>query len=246
MGQQVPILNRSIDVLEAIADQRRVNAKSLWMDLGMSPATCYRILKTLCDKRWLVKEADGDYRVAFSISRLGDTASRLARVIAQLHGPLEALSQGTGMGAKVSVRQGLQALVIARYDSPSRKPLLSGAYHPIQAGSTGAVFVWSAGEEERRDLLALPGMPRERLERQLRELEETGAACDQGETTPDISSLSCPLPLPDLDQNGALTLFGSLEPRGDDRLRQIRDALLNTARHLGRGLDTQSSSFRSV
>lgn len=246
MAQEVPILKRAIDLLDAIADQRKVNAKSLWMDLGMPSATCYRLLNTFCEKGWLVKEADGDYRVAFSLSRMGDVASRMARVIAQLRAPLEDLSGATGMGAKVSVRQALQALVIARYDPPSRKPLLSGAYHPIQDGSTGAVFLWSVGREERRHLLTLADSQRERLERQFRELEKTGAASDHGETAPDILSLSCPLPLPDLDQSGALTLYGSLEPLDSDRLTQRRNMLLKAAGNLGRGLSGPSSSPSSA
>lgn len=211
--QRIPILNRTLRLLEAVTLRGRASAKQLSIDLGIPPATCYRILNTLADAHWLLRDSLGDYRLSFGISRLGGLAADLARFFAVSHPVLRELTEATGVSSKISVREGDDWLILARFEQPDATAIfkLAGSRDCIVMGSVGAVLVYRLADEEIRQILREhPGTVKSEaaIFDRVACCREHGYATDFGATNPNIHAVSIPMSLPFEEESGAITLFG--------------------------------------
>lgn len=213
----VPVLRKAIRVFEAVAQgSGNTTAKQLAGALRIAPTTCYRILQSFVAAGWLRPGAGGTFELSFGLVPLLRPLLRHELLIETLREPLAQLARTTGLTAKVTVRQGDDAVTLAAAPSPRPHAIASrvGAVVSLAIGSSGAAFLGALPDAEvARILDAAPPevwkfQKREDVLRRVREVRKLGCCYDGGSYQPGIHTLSAPLCVHGHEVAGAITLLG--------------------------------------
>lgn len=213
----VPVLCKAIRVFEAVAQSPGdATTKSLASTLGVSPTTCYRILQSFVAEGWLRPRGNGAFELSFGLVPLLRPLLRHEILIGTVREPLAVLARTTGLTAKLTVRQGGDAVTIHSASSPKGTAITSrvGSVVSLAIGSSGAMFLSACSDDEVNDLLE--GAPSEvwRFQKRadvlqrVREARRQGACFDRGSYQAQINTLSAPLYGPGDEMIGAITLLG--------------------------------------
>lgn len=213
----VPVLCKAIRVFAAVAHSRGgVTTKELAVSLGISPTTCYRILKSFVAEGWLSARRDGTFELSFALVPLLRPLLHHEVLIETVAEPLRQLAAATGLTAKITVRQGDDAVTLFSASSPKSTAITSrvGSVVSLAIGSSGAALLSALPDSEIAALLdrAPPEVwqlqDRADVQRRLREARREGCCYDHGSFQPHIHTLSAPLVVADRAITAALTLLG--------------------------------------
>lgn len=208
---QIPVLRRAISLLESLAQREPLSAKALSVELGIAPATCYRILCTFAAVRWVRRDAHGGYHLSQALGLVGGLARRMGIVLPRLAEPMRRLAELTRLSVKVTVREGAEWLIIARHELPKdvSVSLRVGMRSPVYIGSVGAALLANEDDAQiHRLLLDVKPAVAKATWRRLRFCRLRHYAMDLGETHPSIHALSVPLDLGFPDSPASITVFG--------------------------------------
>lgn len=213
----IPILEKTVAVVNALASSPEgASAKSLSLGLNIPPATCYRILRTLGNHNWIRADGDGQYRIAFGLAALSRAYSGTEQILRRLASPLRALSEATGLSAKITLREGDQAVTAMRVESRHPNAITSkvgSKMHLAQAGAAGTVLLSALAAEEIGAILrtAPPECWSKGSEALFRKdilrVRKEGISRALGKYHPSIHAISVPLAFPS-GQTAALAVFG--------------------------------------
>jgi DNA-binding IclR family transcriptional regulator len=151
----VPALRNAIRVLEAVAAEGVLKSSpQIARHLRLSPSSCYRILQTLQAADWVRATDDGGYEVSFGLLPLARPLLAWDRATRAIQTDLDRLAGETNLSVKVSARQGLQQITIARAESPQHMAPLgrTGSRFPVVWGSSGAALLTDASSAELKAL----------------------------------------------------------------------------------------------
>lgn len=213
----VPVLGKAIDVLEAVAQANgKLTTKALSAALRISPTTCYRILQSFVGKGWLRPGANGTFELSFGLVPLLRPLLRHELLIETVREPLAQLARTTGLTAKLTVRQGDDAVTLYSANSPKGTAITSrvGSVVSLAIGSSGATFLAAVSDEEVARVLGdAPNevwrfQKREDVLRRVRDIRRQGCGFDGGSYQPHINTLSAPLYGPERELVGVVTLLG--------------------------------------
>ena len=213
----VPVLCKAIGVLEAVAQANgAVTTKSLATTLRISPTTCYRILQSFVAAGWLRQGANGTFELSFGLVPLLRPLLRHELLVETVREPLAHLAKTTGLTAKLTVRQGDDAVTLHSANSPKGTAITSrvGSVVSLTIGSSGATFLAAASDDDVTRVLedAPPEVwrfqKREDVLRRVRESRRQGCCFDNGSYQPHINTLSAPLYGPARELVGVVTLLG--------------------------------------
>lgn len=213
----VPVLCKAIRVFEAVAQgSGDATTKSLSASLRISPSTCYRILQSFVAKGWLRQRVGGAFVLSFGLVPLLRPLLRHELLIETVREPMARLTTMTGLTAKLTVRQGDDAVTIFCVPSPRAHAIASrvGGIVSLAIGSSGASFLGALSDREvGRILDAAPAeawkfQKREIVLRRVREVRKLGCCYDGGSFQPHIHTLSAPLCAQASEIAGVITLLG--------------------------------------
>ena len=213
----VPVLRKAIDVLEAVAQGNgSATTKSLATTLRISPTTCYRILQSFVSKGWLRPAANGSFELSFGLVPLLRPLLRHELLIETVREPLAQLARATSLTAKLTVRQGDDAVTIHSANSPKGTAITSrvGSVVSLAIGSSGAAFLAAISDDEvTRVLEDAPAdvwrfQKREDVLRRVREMRRQGCCFDSGSYQPHIYTLSAAVYGHERELVGVVTLLG--------------------------------------
>jgi DNA-binding IclR family transcriptional regulator len=184
--------------------------------LNISQSTCYRILQTYVAAGWLRPRESGTFELSFGLVPLLRPLLRHEVLIEAVRDPLAQLAKTTGMTAKLTVRQGDDAVTIYSAQSPRPHAIASrvGAIVSLAIGSSGASYLGDLPDEEvARILNAAPAeawkfQKPEAVMKRIREGRKLGYYSDNGSYQPNIHTLSAPLYSQDHESVGAISLLG--------------------------------------
>ena len=140
------VLDKSVRILEVLADGRRRTLGELVADTGQPRATCHRLAHALQahglthlgeDDRWELGDRLGELAGAIGGPGLATVASA----------PLHRLVEQTGESAQLYVARGGQRVCVITVESPQslRTIVPVGAVLPLDRGSAGQVLSGRAG-----------------------------------------------------------------------------------------------------
>lgn len=213
----VPVLGNALRVFAAVAQSRgELTTRALAENLGLPTSTCYRILQTFVAEGWLRLSPGGGVDLAFGLVPLLERLRPQELLIEWVRAPLARLAQRTGLTAKLSVRQGDEAVTI--YCAPSTRltALTShvGATSSLAIGSSGAALLAASPDAEVEALLARAPAGAWKFQtpadcwRRVREARATGGCFDGGSYQPHVHTVSAVLPPHDGVAPAALTILG--------------------------------------
>jgi len=155
----VAVLDKSVRILEVLADGRRRNLSQLVGDTGQPRATCHRLLHALQAHGLTHLGADERWELG---ARLGELAGAVGGpgLAASAAEPLHRLVEETGESAQLYVARAGQRVCVAAVESPRslRTIVPVGATLPLDRGSAGQVLSlvpavlrrgWAESVEER-------------------------------------------------------------------------------------------------
>jgi DNA-binding IclR family transcriptional regulator len=213
----VPVLRKALRVLAAVAqDSGNATTKNLAATLKISPTTCYRILQSFVADGWLRPGAGGTFELSIGLVPLLRPLLRHELLIETVRDPLAQLARTTGLTAKLTVRQGDNAVTLYSAQSPKGTAIVSrvGSSASLAIGSSGATFLAALGDAEVTHLLE--GAPeevwrfqkREDVLRRVRDARRHGCCFDAGSYQPHLHTLSAPMRGPANELMGVITLLG--------------------------------------
>ena len=217
VAHTVPVLRKAVRVIEAVAQgSGSATTKSLAGSLGISPTTCYRILQSFVAEGWLRPSTGGSFELSFGLVPLLRPLFRHELLIETVREPLAQLARTTGLTAKLTVRQGDDAVTIYSAHSPKGTAITSrvGSVVSLAIGSSGATFLAPRGDDEvARALEHAPAevwrfQKREDVLRRVREARRQGCCFDGGSYQPHINTLSSPVYGQERELVGVITLLG--------------------------------------
>ena len=236
IAHTVPVLCKAIHVLKAVAQNPGdATTKSLAFTLHISPTTCYRILQSFMAEGWLRPGAGGTFELSIGLVPLLRPLLRHEILVDTVREPLAALARTTGLTAKLTVRQGNDAVTIHSANSPRGTAITSrvGSVVSLAIGSSGAMFLRACSDDEvNRVLESAPAdvwsfQKRADVLQRVREARREGVCFDHGSYQAHINTLSVPLFGPGKDMIAVITLLGF--PQDFDI--KVRPALIHELKH---------------
>lgn len=214
----VPVLRKALAVLHAVASADGPSTtKAIAATLGLSPSTTYRILRTYLAENWLRATGEGGHKLSFGLLPIVEPLIVPEVLTKVARKPLAELAAKTGLLAKLSVREGDQAVTVFRAGRPPPGGLLrSGDSVHLVVGAAGSALLWGLAPELRRALVAKAPKECWRLQRpadvtrRLRMLAAAGHCLASGGFHPEIAALSAPLRGPGGRVVAAVTLVGTI------------------------------------
>lgn len=215
----IPVLRKAVALLREIAAGGETTTKALAQQTGVPHTTTYRVLQTLMAEDWVRPVAGGRHELSFGLLPLLQPLVRHELLVETVRPMLSALAADTGLAAKLSVRQGVQAVALLRAESPRETSVsvrVGAAFH-LCLGSSGAALLSELRPEERRSLIErAPKSCWEHqtpadVEARVAECRRTGVCGDFGGFQPHVHALSSALRGREGEIVGAITIVGFVQ-----------------------------------
>jgi DNA-binding IclR family transcriptional regulator len=142
----VPALVKAIALIEAIASEPGHSSAQLARSCNVAAATCFRIIHTFQQARWIRQTGNGGWELAAGLMPLL-RALRQDQSLCDLVRPhLVRLVAQTGISAKCSIRDGMNQVVILTHNANKPFTVNGGidTSFPIVNGSSGAALLLDA------------------------------------------------------------------------------------------------------
>lgn len=138
-------LNRTLDVIELIADHRGIGVREIAQASGLPPATVHRIVAALVKRGYLNKDRRTHrYALSPKFMILGDRVQQQMDIVAIARPHLEALMSATRENANLCIRDGHKIIYIDQVGSPEHNLQIFtklGGSAPLYASGVGKVFL---------------------------------------------------------------------------------------------------------
>ena len=155
----VTVVDRTLTVLEALADRPDVGVTDLANQLGLTKSLVFRLLHTLEARGFVAKDPDrSTYTLGYRLLYLGARTEQQKRLLAVANPVLDDLCRAADENINLLVREGLSCLCAATRESshPVRLFAQVGRRGPLHAGGASVVLLAYAPEAVRKAVLAGP------------------------------------------------------------------------------------------
>lgn len=213
----VPVLCKALRVFEFVAKSAGgVTTKEVAVSLGISHTTSYRVLQSFVAQGWLSAKRGGMFELSFALVPMLRPLLHHELLIETVKEPLRQLAVTTGLTAKLTVRQGDDAVTLVSAPSPKSTAITSrvGSVVSLAIGSSGAALLSALPDAEVGQILDKAAdevwrlQDRADVQRRIREARKDGVCFDHGSFQPHIHTLSAPLVVAERGMVAAITLLG--------------------------------------
>jgi DNA-binding IclR family transcriptional regulator len=245
----VQSVERAAAILRLLAEQDEpIGLTQIASALGLAKGTAHGIVRTLQDVGFVDQvEANGRYRVATEVFRLGWTKLDPNELRSKALNWTDALAARTGESARVAAFRGGRAEVahhVFRADGGTQV-LVTGSVVPLHASALGKVLLaFDPGAARSVIKGELPVLTtrtitdRIVLQRELAAIRDLGWAGSIGEVEPGVAGIAAPI----RDRGGyviaVVGIEGSVDRVCDDKLR-LRTALITQVVRAGRSISRE-------
>lgn len=157
MNNTVPSVSSAIQILESLADSPQgVPQVVLSTSLGLSSSTCYRILQSLAEHGWVVKEGRGLWHLGPGLLPVAAGLSETVVDLEHCRAVIHRVARERDIACKISVRRGLEQVVVARAEPSSTVQMTGreGGTFPVAEGSSGAALLCDLPDAKAEALFA--------------------------------------------------------------------------------------------
>jgi DNA-binding IclR family transcriptional regulator len=213
----IPAVCKAMELLRLLAEEQgESTTKALALRLGVPRTTCYRLLRSLIAQDWVRPLPGGGHAVSVGLLPVLQPLREVEDLAGVVQPVLDELALRSGLTAKVSVRQGDEAVTVARCESPQATSVAVriGASFQLALGSSGAVLLSGLSRPEVEDVLerAPEGcwshQERADVDNRLARLQAQGWCADLGTYRPSCHAISAPLHNARGEVVAAMTIIG--------------------------------------
>ncbi len=237
----VPILHKTVRLLAILAGNCEPRSiQQLANAAGMATTSCFRVLSTLEQERWIIRPGAGHvgYRLGMGLLPLLASLRNHQRLFERSGPGLQRLADHTGMGVKLSIREGAEAVTVQRAEPADAVAVTNpvGSRFGVVLGSTGAALL--AGLDaatlsrviERSPAEAWRRQTPDDLRRRVHHCVDQGYCFDRGSYHPQLGGLSAPIRHPELSL--AVTITGMLSDLEEIKVEETLVLLCAVQREL--------------
>lgn len=242
----VASLNKSLAILEIVAERGGASAREVSESLGLPLPTVYRLLQTLVQSDYLVHlRGQHRFELGYKLHRLGVSLHRQIGVPQQVRAEVAELHASARAAAYFAVYRGSDVVVTDIVDSPRYPrltPLTFGFHEAAHATAFGKIMLSGMTAEQRDQYLAAHGQTRltpatvtmrDTLESDLALISVHGVAWEREEFMPGMSCAAVGV------RDGAGLVVGSVAVSAaarnlDGREREVELLLRQSSARLGR------------
>lgn len=241
-------LQRALSLMETLAEaDRGLGLVELTRRLRLNKAVVYRMLTTLMQCGYVVREDGGRYCLSIKVFELGAAVVGRMGLREAAIGPMNQLAGQCGETINLAVLDGNAAVYIDRIEclEPLRAVLRVGKRVPLHCTALGKVLLAYQPEEEREKLMAEIALERytprtittrERLREELDAVRSRGFSLDDEEHIPGIRCLGAPVFGQHGEILGAMSIAGPSVRLTRERILSFAEALKAAALAASRGL----------
>lgn len=214
---RVEAVDRALTILESFSEPgEELTLAALSERTGFYKSTILRLLGSLQQFGYVVRQGNGSYRLGPTLWRLGSLYRKEFLSAETVRPILRALQTFSSETASFYVRDGDERVCIYRVNSTKaiRHHIEEGVRLPLGQGAAGKLI--SAYTEPSRPEFAA--------------VRDCGYAVSNGERDPDIASIAVPLFAANGQFAGALALSGLVDHFDDARRRRFLAAMKEAAR----------------
>ncbi len=241
-----PALEKGLDILELLAaESEGLSQIAIAQRLGRSAAELFRMLSVLERRGYLIRGADGAYRLSLRLFELAHQHPPLKRLLTVALPAMHELAESTRQSAHLVIHFARRILVVAQVDSP--EPMGFGVrlganfpFRPDRASSRVlSAFQPAALQDELiAELLAngVKGLSAARVRSELAAIARKGHYRAPSDTTQGVTDLCAPVFDHSDGAVAALTLPYLSQRDIKVSIAAARAALLETVRRISLGL----------
>ena len=251
-GMQIKVLDKAVQIMELVANSDRgVRLTDVRTALALNKTTALRILRVLESHNLVVRNDDATFVLGNRVLWWETCYRRNFDLLAVVRPHIEKLRDLTSETSIFSIVTDFRSVIVNQATSPqvtsSRYDL--GAVCPLHAGASGKVILAHLTPEKRKEFFTKTKLIRltkettvdkALLERQLKEIQNTGVAITRGERFENTASAAAPAFGSDGELLGAIAVIGPSERLNKSRLKDVVPLVLEEARilsaRLGRGV----------
>ena len=186
-------LVRALDLLEALkGPQKAYSIAELSSTLDLPPSTVHRILKTLCEKMFVVRdESAHTYKLGPALISIGMTASDNLNIRETASPVLEELARRTSEDSFFVVAAGYKGVVVEKADGINNLKVVEnygrefdlhyGAIRKVLLAYQPKVFIDTYIENLRRNRDSYPKTDPDKLVAELMDIRKQGVAISHGD-----------------------------------------------------------------
>lgn len=204
MAYIVDAVQEALGLLMQVAQAPGLGVTELARRSGNTKARAFRLLSTLEHHGFVQRSADGtSYMLGRTALVLGMAAQEQVDLVRVARPHLDGLGARFNENCSIRVRDGLQSVTVAKWDSTRGVRVVSkvGTRRPLHAGATGKVLLAFAPDEVLAQTLAQPlqrftpatSVNRSKLPRELARIRADGHAMSHGEVVPDAVGFAVPV-----------------------------------------------------
>lgn len=160
----IQVLERAGVLLDAIANQEEeaVSLKILSAESGLHPSTALRILSSLVDIGFVMRNAAGRYSLGLKLRQLGCQVRVSADLRAEAKAVMEWLRDKVGETVNLTIREGDEVVYVDRstVNRMMKVEQVIGHRAPLHVTAVGKLILGEDGEEGVRKYVARTGLPR--------------------------------------------------------------------------------------
>ena len=243
-GMQIKVLDKAVQIIELLANSDRgIRLTDVRTALSLNKTTALRILRVLESHNLVGRNGDATFVLGNRVLWWEACYRRNFDLLAVVRPHLEKLRDLTSETSIFSIVVDFRTVIVNQAVSSqvtsSRYDL--GAVCPLHAGASGKAILAHLNPEKRKDFFTKTKLNRLTkgttvdstvLERQLKEIKNTGVAITRGERFENTASVAAPAFGSDGDVLGAIAVIGPSERLTKSRLKDIVPLLLQEARLL--------------
>jgi DNA-binding IclR family transcriptional regulator len=232
IATNVGVLDKSVAILAALADEGPLSLAGLVSATGLSRPTAHRLAAALEAHRLVGRDEAGRYRLGLRLLGWAGAVRTELGLVEAARPVLEALRDETGESAQLFVREGDTRLCVAASERPAglRDTVPIGAVLPIDRGSGGKVLLAFGPEGSASAAGRFPAVDSGELET----IRRRGWAVSVAEREDGVCSVSAPV----LDSGGqvhaALGVSGPINRLGRQPQKLLAAPVVAAARELAR------------
>ena len=184
-------------------DRSQWGVRELAKEIGMNHSVVYRILATFEHHGFLIQDKiTQKYSLGFKLLEYGSIIRDRTKVTTVIYPILKQMAENSGETVFLSLRDGLQGVLLERADSPNPVKFTNsvGARSPLYVGATNRAMMAYLSQEEQEMIIAqglktITGkqITREQLMENLIKIRQNGWAYSEGEITEATFGIGAPL-----------------------------------------------------